>query len=341
MRRQVILGLSIFCIVLLMTGCFNPIQALKDFISGEEQAEPEPRDNIDTGEEESVPEDTEVRLRETVLYYKDDMGYLVPVMREIEWEEGIARAALEKIIDGQEAAEIAEDAGLYPTIPAGTKILGLTIRDGLARIDLSGEALDCRNAGEEELMIKSIVYTLTEFNTVDSVQFMFEGKFLDTLEFGTRVDGPITRGDINLTGSASGSKVTVYFYRQNDKGFQYFVPLTVGVGSAGSGMDAAMKCLLEGPPEGSGLKSDIPENSKIMGMGLKNGIVYINFEKGVFDYQGSERIAENIVRSVTLTLREYPSVVGVQLLVDGKFAELPGGTVLDRTIDVPVFANIY
>lgn len=342
MLRRVILGLAIFCIVLLMVGCFNPIQALKDFITGEEHAEQEPAENYNVEEKEPAAEDTSVRMRETVLYYKDDKGYLIPVMREIEWEEGIARAALKRIIEGSKGIEVIQNAELYPTIPIGTRTLGLTIRDGLAKVDLSGEALGCQDAKDEELMIKSIVYTLTEFNTVDRVQFMFDGKILETLEYGTRVDEPISREDINLVGDANGSKVVVYFYKTNDKGFQYFVPLTVGMGTdAGNDMDEAMKCLLGGPAEGSGLQSDIPGGSKILGMGVKNGIVYINFEKGIFDYQGSDRVGENIVKSVTLTLREYPSVVGVQFLVDGQFAQLPGGMVLDRTIDVPVFTNMY
>ncbi|MGI6697551.1 MAG: GerMN domain-containing protein [Clostridia bacterium] len=54
-------------------------------------------------------------------------------------------------------------------------------------------------------------------------------------------------------------------------------------------MDVAVKCLLEGPPEGSGLQSAIPADVKINGMGTKNGIAYLNFERGIFDYEGGRR----------------------------------------------------
>lgn len=342
MYKRVFLAVLILSVAIFMAGCFNPVQTLKDFIGGgEELYQEEPGQKAELDAEEPPVEESNVRMRETVLYYKDDKGYLVPLMREIKWEEGIARAALGKIIEGPEAREVTENVGLYPPIPAGTRILGLTIRDGLAKIDLSGEALNYQSAKEEELMVKSIVYTLTEFNTVDRVQFMFDGKILDTLEFGTRVDQPMARGDINLIGDPDGSKVTVYFYRTSDKGYQYFVPVTLGVGSAGDDMDVAMRCLLEGPPEGSYLQSDIPEDAKIKGMGIKNGIVYLNFDEGIFDYRGDDRVAENIVKSIALTLKEYPSVVGVKFLVDGKPAVLPNGTKLESAVDVPVFTNIY
>ena len=38
-------------------------------------------------------------LRETVLYYRDEIGLIVPVMRKIPWEEGIAKAAINMLVD--------------------------------------------------------------------------------------------------------------------------------------------------------------------------------------------------------------------------------------------------
>ncbi|NLO26532.1 MAG: GerMN domain-containing protein, partial [Clostridiales bacterium] len=95
------------------------------------------------------------------------------------------------------------------------------------------------------------------------------------------------------------------------------------------------------PPAGSGLQSSIPDNVKVKGMGTKNGIAYLNFEKGIFNYEGGESVAENIVKSIALTLKEYPAITGVVFLVDGQPAQLPSGVVLESVIDVPVFANQY
>ncbi|MBA1336656.1 MAG: hypothetical protein HPY66_3091 [Firmicutes bacterium] len=341
MHRRATLAVLVLCTAIFLAGCFNPIQAFRDWIKGDEIVEDSPDDSDRAEQDEPSQPEGDVRLRETVLYYRDNKGYLVPITRSIVWKEGIARTALEKIIEDGQDSDIAQHMGLYSAIPADTKILGLTIRDGLAKIDLSGEALDYASAEEEELMVQSVVYTLTEFNTVDEVQFMFEGKTLESLAFGTRVSNPIAREDINLIGNESGSRVTVYFLGGNETGAEYFVPVTIGVGSAGDGMDVAIKCLLEGPPADSGLVSSIPQNVKIKGMGTKNGIVYLNFEDELFGSDGSDRTAEKIVRSFALTLKEYPSVVGVKFLVDNEAAVLPSGTALESSIDVPVFANIY
>ncbi|HQD41156.1 MAG TPA: GerMN domain-containing protein [Bacillota bacterium] len=339
MYKRVLAGAIIICMAFLVVGCENPVRMLLNWITGGEQAPGEP-DTLPP-QQESTDTVSDARMRETVLYYRDSDGYLVPVSVDIEWEEGIARAALERLISDDELSVMAQSTGLFSPVPAGTRVLGLTIRDGLAKVDLSQEALDCASAEEEELMIKSVVYTLTEFNTVDRVQFMFEGDVPESLPYGTRTGSPISRENINRLGGTGGSSVTVYFHRVNEKGFEYFVPVTLGTGTAGSSMDVAIKCLLEGPPEGSGLQSAIPADVKINGMGTKNGIAYLNFERGIFDYEGGDAVGERIVKAIALTLKEYPAVTGVVFLVDGQPAVLPTGVVLESVIDVPVFANQY
>jgi germination protein M len=343
MSRRILIGVIILCITVISAGCFNPFQMIKDWIRGEETIEEQPDGQSQPGDQQTPMTNTGqgIRKRETILYYRDDHGYLVPVTRDVIWTEGIARATLQKIMEDDKNSDIYKEMGLYSAIPAGTEILGLTIRDRLAKIDLSEEAMDCADAKAEELMLKTIVYTLTEFNTVDRVQFMFGGKVIERLKHGSRVGSPIAREDINLIGNVDGSKVTVYFLGDSPNGAQYFVPVTIGLGSVGQSMDVAVRCLLDGPPEGSGLISAIPEGVNVKGMGMKNGVVYLNFEQGIFDYEGSDRTGENIVKALALTLKEYPSVVGVVFLVDEEPAQLPSGMVLDRTVDVPVFVNQY
>ncbi|MGI6697553.1 MAG: GerMN domain-containing protein [Clostridia bacterium] len=116
-----------------------------DWISGGEQVPGEP--DTPPQQQESADTVSDARMRETVLYYRDSEGYLVPLSVDIEWEEGIARAALERLISDDELSVMAQKTGLFSPIPAGTRVLGLTIRDGLAKVDLSGEALDCGSAG--------------------------------------------------------------------------------------------------------------------------------------------------------------------------------------------------
>ena len=68
-------------------------------------------------------------------------------------------------------------------IPAGTKLLGIEISGGLATVDLSAEFAslspdDAWDDGSYSLhgRVAQVVYTLTQFTTVDRVNFKLDGK---------------------------------------------------------------------------------------------------------------------------------------------------------------------
>lgn len=108
-----------------------------------------------------------------VYYLKNSANemYLVREMHKLEKNAGVAQAALNELISGTPLTE-----GAQRVLPADTKILGITIENGLATIDFSKEVLSA-NVGSsgEALGIASIVNTLTEFPTIQQVQFFVEG----------------------------------------------------------------------------------------------------------------------------------------------------------------------
>ncbi len=108
-----------------------------------------------------------------VYYLKEGRGelYLVREVHSVAKTEGVAKAALNELISGKVLT-----SGAYRILPADTKVLGVKIENGLATVDFSREVLKANaGAAAEELGIKSIVNTLTEFPTVQKVQFTVEG----------------------------------------------------------------------------------------------------------------------------------------------------------------------
>lgn len=108
-----------------------------------------------------------------VYYLKastNDM-YLVREVHEVEKSVGVARAALSELISGTPLT-----SGAYRVLPPDTKILGITIENGIATVDFSAEVLNANvGASGEALGITSIVNTLTEFSTIQKVQFTVDG----------------------------------------------------------------------------------------------------------------------------------------------------------------------
>ena len=91
----------------------------------------------------------------TVVYYQDGEGYLVPVTRQVDKTDGIAKATLNLMVQTSANDLAAARLGLKTTVPEGTKF-DLDIADGKARVDLSREALNCSNAEQETLMVQSV-----------------------------------------------------------------------------------------------------------------------------------------------------------------------------------------
>jgi len=284
-------------------------------------------------------------MRETILYFKDKQGLLVPVMRRLPWEEGIAKLALRNMIDSPELRESLSLTGLSPIIPAGTEILGMSINPdtGLCKVDFSRQVLNVESKEDEENLIDGVVYTLTEFPTIKEVQFLVEGKTISTFTHGTSASGTFKRENINLAGniSESGSKVLVYYKGENyEENFEYYVPVTVPTLAPVPNIYTALELLFDGPPSELGLTSDIPEGVTFHGLDVSNGTAYVDISFDT-DYPSDAGVVLNkMVRNIGLTLSQFNDIQEVELLVDGKTLDDAG---LDVYINatIPTFANEY
>ncbi|MBT8199525.1 MAG: GerMN domain-containing protein [Acidimicrobiia bacterium] len=127
------------------------------------------------------------------LFFVSDGVSAQRVMRAVD-TPAVAANALRTLIEGPTSVE--RDAGLSTSIPADTLLLGLTIENGLATVDLSREF----EVGGGSLNILSrlaqVVYTLTQFPTVDEVLFRLDGKPVEVFSGeGVVLGDPVGRSD--------------------------------------------------------------------------------------------------------------------------------------------------
>jgi len=121
---------------------------------------------------------------------------LVAVLREIPQTQAVARAAMEALIAGPRGMELADGAGISNGIPPGTRLLGLSIEGGTATVDLSGEFEAGGGSMASFVRLGQVVYTLTQFPTVERVAFRIDGRAVDVFgSEGIVLDGPQTRAD--------------------------------------------------------------------------------------------------------------------------------------------------
>lgn len=81
-------------------------------------------------------------------------------------------------------------------IPAGTRLLGVDIDDGVATVDLSSEFESGGGSHSMFMRLAQVVYTATQFDTVKSVRLHLDGEPVEVFSGeGIVLDKPLTRKD--------------------------------------------------------------------------------------------------------------------------------------------------
>ena len=119
---------------------------------------------------------------------------LVAVLREVPGTTAVARAAMNALLAGPSTAEAGRS--ISTVVPDGSQLLGLSIKDGIATVDLSSEFESGGGSASVLTRLGQVVYTLTQFPSVKSVVFQIEGETRSVFgSEGVVLDGPVGRSD--------------------------------------------------------------------------------------------------------------------------------------------------
>ena len=312
--------------------------------SAQEAADTEPDSAVSASVSLS---DTETALAEAkypvTVYYQDGDGYLIPMTRWIQMQQGLARAAVSLGIDSAIAREEVAYYGVYPVIPVDTDILGIDIRDGIATIDFDRHLFNYNSAASERNIIACIVYTLTEFKTISKVRILVNGYPQDILKYGMDISEALDREDITINADASmlkdgSGKMDIFLYKQANEGFTYLVPVSVSDSEyAGELPEMLVKQLLTKETDGS-LYTEMPNRAALLKCILYQGVLTLDFSEGFTDY-GGNATEEGILKQLAYTVRQADGIKIMKILVEGQKAELPEGTDISAGIVIPATIN--
>ncbi len=154
-------------------------------------------------DDKSTKEDqkpAEKNMRTSTLYFvnvsDENKITLQGITRPVYYDDSPLTETLSALISGLTSSEL--NKGLLSLIPLGTKIQGISVSNMTATINFN-ETLSFNNFGKEglEAELKQIIYTATEFSTVDKVQILIDGKkkqFLSTE--GVYIGEPLSRASV-------------------------------------------------------------------------------------------------------------------------------------------------
>lgn len=152
---------------------------------------PEPAPEIPKVVSPVVSERTEKTISVRV-YYPDDSGMrLIEVEREILVDDATDKytAAVKALLDEP------DEENLTRIFPKNATIRSVTVANGLATVDLGGSITKNFVGGStgEELLVGSVVDTLTNFPEIRRVKFLVDGQEIETLSGHMDLSAPLER----------------------------------------------------------------------------------------------------------------------------------------------------
>jgi germination protein M len=120
---------------------------------------------------------------------------VVPVLRIVPKSAAVATAAMNALLAGPDSSA-ARERTITTAIPAGSRLLGISIKNDVATVNLSTEFDSGSGTASMQYRLAQVVYTLTQFSTVHSVVFQIEGQTVTVFgSEGIVLDSPVGRAD--------------------------------------------------------------------------------------------------------------------------------------------------
>lgn len=178
---------------LLIAGCEGGPQNSSPTPSSTESTQNAPASDVPANKliKETTPKEQSNPKGEVAVkvYFPDENGLkLLPETRQVSGDDPYM-GAVESLLTGT------KQKGEVAIIPKETRLRSLHVKDGVATVDFSDDIVKKFTGGStgEELMVGSIVDTLTEFPEIKSVRFLIEGKKVDSIAGHMDLSEPLTR----------------------------------------------------------------------------------------------------------------------------------------------------
>lgn len=167
------------------------VLALAAGCSDEQKGASSPAAQTEQMQDQEKPAAAEPKeLMVNVYYPRSDGTGLVAVRRTVSTEKDDKyTAAMKSLLTGT------KEKGQTNVFPKKAKLRSVVVKDGIATVDFSKELQTNFSGGStgEEMLIGSIVNTLTDFPEVQKVSILIDGSAVETLSGHMDLSEPLTR----------------------------------------------------------------------------------------------------------------------------------------------------
>lgn len=251
-------------------------------------------------------------------------------------EDGSPEQAVENMLDSLKNVE--DEATELSPIPEKVEVETYTLNDEKLVLFFNREYLTMDTV-EEVFCRAALVRSLTQINGVALVSFYVEDKPLvnsDGKEYGFMQ----AEDFVQNTGSSINSYQTmdIVLYFADDSGSKLMKEnVSVRYNSSQAREKVIVERLMKGPVS-DGLHATVPTGTKLLGISIKDGVCYLNFDEGLKNATPGVT-PEAVIYSIVNSVAESGTVSRVQIAINGEsnimFQEsVKLGETLSRNLDI-------
>ena len=175
----------------------------------------------------------------------------------------------------------------------------------------------------EEAIIEAIVYTLTSINDVKYVIIYIEDEILTKLP-KSKINLPSTldrsfgiNKEYNINKLDNINKTTIYYINTFDNK-TYYVPVTKINNDSRNKIEIIIDELSSNSTYKTNLMSYLNSNTKLMSAEEKENELKLSFNNSILDNIGDQKILEEVIYTISLSVKDNYNVDSVIFSVDNK-----------------------
>ncbi len=210
---------------------------------------------------------------------------------------------------------------LKPIIPENTKLISHSLDNKLLKINFSKELLNI-NKDNEEKLIESLIYSLTELDNIDNIMIFVEDNLLTKLPNSNK-NLPLLLNrnyGINkiydLTNINNSSKVTVYYYTNIDDKYNV-VPVTIFTNETEEKVEVIIKNLKSASIYQTDLVSFLNNNAKLLDYEIEENKIKLNFNQYLLDTFYDDSLIEEVKYAISNSIKDSLNINEIEIQVNG------------------------
>lgn len=222
--------------------------------------------------------------KEVVVYLMDKDYYLGRMIEYASYDNivDLVNKKLDILINGSD-----ELNSFSPIIPKNTKVNSIKVDKNNIYIDFSKDILNVSKYNEE-LMIESIIYTITDINGIDNIYLSINKEPLKILPKSNKeIPYPLNRGyginkKYDLDSLNNITKTTIYFNKSYDD-VEYLVPITKVMNTTSEKIDIIIEELKSIVNAQYNLNSYIPNDLEVVSHDVNDDKMNLIFNEFILD----------------------------------------------------------